>query len=311
MPALDGPGGAVIVAGFMDSTPQSSRVFHGILLMLAAGFGFTLMDAAAKYMTQRYPIVEVAWGRYLFHALSLPLIVGRFGGLSTVRSRNLWVQLLRSLLLLASTVFFWLALRFIPLADATAVGFVGPLILTALSVPFLGEKVGTRRWAAVCVGFLGALVIIRPGPNMAQPAALLPLLSASSFAGYAICTRILSRSDSWATTIIWSSVVGLVVLSVLVPLDWHTPDATGWLGMAILGALGSGAHLLMILAYARAPASTLAPLSYIQLITSTALGYFLFGSFPDRWTLIGGCIVAASGLYVIHRERLRRAQRDA
>jgi len=292
----------------MEPPSPARHSFRGILLMMAAGFGFTLMDAVAKYLAQSFPVIEVAWGRYLFHALVLPLIVGRYGGFATVRSNRLWLQLLRSFLLLGSTVFFWFAVKFIPLADATAIGFVGPLILTALSVPFLKEKVGRRRWAAVVVGFFGALIIIRPGPNMAQPAALLPLCSASCFAGYAICTRLLSRSDGWATTLIWSAVVGLVVLSFLVPFHWQSPDLSGWLGLALLGGLGGASHLLMIFAYARAPASTLAPLSYIQLLWSTALGFVLFANFPDAWTLAGGFVIAASGLYVIHRERVRRAE---
>jgi drug/metabolite transporter (DMT)-like permease len=289
-------------------TTPARPALAGILLIIAAGILFTVMDASAKYLSQRLPLVEVAWGRYLFHALTLPFLLARAGGFASLRSHRLGLQLWRSVYLLASTVLFWLALRFIPLADATAVGFVGPLMLTALSVPFLGEKVGPRRWAAVGVGFVGALVIIRPGPAMAQPAALLPLASAAAFAAYAISTRILSRYDGWTTTLFWSASVGLVLLSLLVPFVWQTPDLAGWIGLAFLGFIGSLAHLLLILAYARAPASSLAPLSYLQLIWSTILGLLLFGNFPDRWTLAGGAIVAASGLYVIHRERLRRRE---
>jgi drug/metabolite transporter (DMT)-like permease len=283
----------------------------GIFLILGAGFLFTVMDAAAKHLSQSYSVVEIAWGRYLFATLSLPVILHRFGGMGSIRSKRLALQLLRSFFLLGSTVIFWLAVKFIPLADATAVGFVGPLMLTALSVPFLKEKVGLRRWVAVVVGFLASLIIIRPGFAMAQPAALLPLLSAAAFAAYAICTRLLSRNDSWATTFIWSSLLGLVVLSLAAPFDWRSPDLAGWLGLAFLGLIGSLGHLLLILAYARAPASTLAPFSYIQLIWSTVIGLVWFGNFPDGWTLTGGAIIAASGLYVIHRERLRRASEPA
>jgi drug/metabolite transporter (DMT)-like permease len=292
----------------MTTSPQARPVLTGILLIIAAGFGFTVMDATAKYLSQRLPLIEVAWGRYLFHAATLPFLLARNGGFATLRSRRLGLQLWRSVFLLGSTVLFWLALRYIPLADATAVSFVGPLMLTALSVPFLGEKVGPRRWAAVGVGFLGALVIIRPGLGMAQPASLIPLSSAAAFAGYALCTRILSRSDHWTTTLVWSASVGLVLLSAAVPFVWQMPDLAGWIGLIFLGLIGSFAHLLLILAYARAPASTLAPLSYLQLIWSTAIGFLLFASFPDAWTLAGGAVVAASGLYVIHRERLRRQE---
>jgi drug/metabolite transporter (DMT)-like permease len=284
------------------------QTLTGIFLILGAGFLFTVMDATAKHLAQTYPVVEIAWGRYLFATLSLPLILHRFGGLATIRSNRLGLQLLRSFFLLCSTVVFWLAVKFIPLADATAISFVGPLMLTALSVPFLKEKVGPRRWAAVLLGFGASLVIIRPGWGMAEPAALLPLLSSAAFAAYAICTRLLSRSDGWTTTLIWSSLLGLILLSLWAPFDWRSPDLAGWLILAFLGAIGSLGHLLLILAYARAPASTLAPLSYVQLIWSTGIGLVWFGNFPDRWTLTGGAIIAASGLYVIHRERLRRGE---
>jgi drug/metabolite transporter (DMT)-like permease len=284
------------------------QTLTGIFLILGAGFLFTVMDATAKHLAQTYPVVEIAWGRYLFATLSLPLILHRFGGLATIRSNRLGLQLLRSFFLLCSTVVFWLAVKFIPLADATAISFVGPLMLTALSVPFLKEKVGPRRWAAVLVGFGASLVIIRPGWGMAEPAALLPLLSSAAFAAYAICTRLLSRSDGWTTTLIWSSLLGLILLSLWAPFDWRSPDLAGWLILAFLGAIGSLGHLLLILAYARAPASTLAPLSYVQLIWSTGIGFVWFDNFPDRWTLTGGAIIAASGLYVIHRERLRRGE---
>jgi drug/metabolite transporter (DMT)-like permease len=284
------------------------QTLTGIFLILGAGFLFTVMDATAKHLAQTYPVVEIAWGRYLFATLTLPLILHRFGGLATIRSNRLGLQLLRSFFLLCSTVVFWLAVKFIPLADATAISFVGPLMLTALSVPFLKEKVGPRRWAAVLVGFGASLVIIRPGWGMAEPAALLPLLSSAAFAAYAICTRLLSRSDGWTTTLIWSSLLGLILLSLWAPFDWRSPDLAGWLILAFLGAIGSLGHLLLILAYARAPASTLAPLSYVQLIWSTGIGLVWFGNFPDRWTLTGGAIIAASGLYVIHRERLRRGE---
>lgn len=290
------------------AAPPAKQILTGIALILGAGFTFTIMDASAKYLSGRIPVAEIAWGRYLFATLALPLMLHRFGGLSTFRSSRLGLQLLRSFFLLCSTVIYWVAVKFIPLADGTAISFVGPLMLTALSVPFLKERVGARRWTAVLIGFAAALIIIRPGLGMAQPAALLPLASSFAFACYAICTRLLARSDEWTTTLIWSSLLGLLLLSLWVPFDWVTPDLGGWLMLALLGLLASIGHLLLILAYARAPASTLAPFSYVALIWSMAIGLFWFGNFPDHWTLVGSAIIAASGLYVIHRERLRRAE---
>jgi drug/metabolite transporter (DMT)-like permease len=283
----------------------------GILLLLGAGLLFSVMDATAKYLSQRYSVVEIAWARYVFHAVTLPLIVGRFGsigGLAALRSQRLGLQLWRSLFLLGSTFCSYLAISFIPLADATAIGFIGPLIVTALSVPFLKERVGPRRWAAVTIGFLGALVIIRPGPGMGHPAALFSVASAACFACYAISTRIVSRTDQWSTTLIWSASVGTVVLSAAVPFTWRTPDLAGWLAFGFLGLIGSLSHLLLILAYARAPASTLAPLSYLQLVWSTSFGLLMFGNFPDHWTLGGAAVIVASGLYVLYRERRRRGE---
>ena len=311
---------ATVILGHSRLKPMSAttpapahsprQILAGIALILGAGFLFTIMDASAKYLTGRLPVTEIAWGRYLFATLALPIVLSRHGGLATIRSRRLGLQLLRSFFLLISTVIYWFAVKFIPLADGTAISFVGPLMLTALSVPFLKEKVGPRRWAAVTVGFAACLIIIRPGWGMAQPAALLPLASSFAFACYAICTRILSRSDAWTTTLIWSSLLGLMLLSLWVPFDWVAPDLYGWAMLAFMGLIGTLGHLLLILAYARAPASTLAPFSYVALIWSTAIGFVWFGNFPDHWTLLGGAIITASGLYVIHRERLRRAESD-
>src|SRR5258708_14157000 len=159
----------------MTPPPPSRQVLAGILLIIAAGFLFTVMDATAKHQSRGLPRVEVAWGRYLFHALTPPFFLLRGRSVAVLRSCRLGLQLWRSVFLLVSTGLFWLALKFIPLAEATAVGFVGPLMLTALSVPFLGEKLGPRRGVAVGIGFLGPLIIIQPAPTLAQPPALIPL----------------------------------------------------------------------------------------------------------------------------------------
>jgi drug/metabolite transporter (DMT)-like permease len=243
--------------------------------------------------------------------LTLPLFLGGVRWSAVMRTGRPGLQLVRSMLLLGSTFFFFLAVKFIPLASATAIGFVGPLLVTALSVPLLGETVGPRRWAAVAVGFVGVLVIIRPGPGMfsgtAHWAIALPLLVAVCFALYQISTRILSRTDSWTTTLFYSASVGAVVMSTLVPFHWRTPDLEGWAWMAVLGAIGGFGHSMMIKAFTAAPASSLAPFTYLQIIWSTAVGFLAFGDFPDGWTLLGAAIVAASGLYVLSRERrLRR-----
>lgn len=276
---------------------------RGILLMLGAGFTFVLMDAGGKYIAQSLPVMEVVWGRYLFHLVALPAFLGGVGVRAAMRSARPGLQFIRSTLLLGSTFFFFLAVKYIPLADATAIGFVGPLFLTALSVPLLGEHVGVRRWTAVLIGFASVLLIIRPGFGMVHWAVVLPLITAACFAFYQIITRILSRHDGPATTYFYSATVGMVVSSLLVPFEWQAPDLWGWIGLAFIGFTGGLAHYLMIRAFALAPASLLAPFSYAQLIWSIAIGFFWFADFPDSWTLVGSGIICASGLYVLHRER--------
>lgn len=290
---------------------EATAGIRGILLMMTAGLSFVLMDATAKYLSQTYPVVQVVWARYLFHMLTLPLFFGGLRWAAVVQTPRLGLQLLRSLLLLGATFFFFLAVKHIPLAVATAIGFVGPLLVTALSVPLLGETVGPRRWAAVILGFAGVLVIIRPGIGMTSGgihwAMALPLLVAVCFALYQISTRILSRTDGWKTTLFYSASVGLVAMTTLVPFHWRTPDPEGWAWMVLLGLLGGFGHLMMIKAFTAAPASTLAPFTYLQLVWSTAIGLLIFGDFPDGWTLVGAAIIAASGLYVLYRERRLRA----
>ncbi len=180
---------------------------------------------------------------------------------------------------------------------------MSPLLVTGLSVPILGEHVGIRRWAAVIIGFASVLVIIRPGFGMVHWAMSLPVLTAACFALYQITTRILSRSDSAATTYFYSATVGLAVTSACLPWQWVTPDLWGWLSLAFLGAAGGLSHYLLIRAFAVAPASLLAPFAYVQLIWSITVGFLWFGDFPDLWTIGGGAIICLSGLYVLYRER--------
>jgi drug/metabolite transporter (DMT)-like permease len=253
------------------------------------------------------PVLEIAWGRYLFHLAVLPLFLGGQTLRSSFRSTRPGLQILRSSFLLGSTVFFFLAVKYIPLADATAIGFVSPLLVTGLSVPILGEHVGVRRWIAVIIGFASVLLIIRPGFGMVHWAMSLPVLTATCFSLYQITTRILSRSDRTHTTYFFSATVGLAVTTACLPSLWVTPDFWGWVSLIFLGSAGGFSHYLLIRAFAIAPASLLAPFAYVQLIWSITIGYLWFGDFPDLWTIGGGVIICLSGLYVLYRERRVRA----
>ena len=282
---------------------------RGIWLMLLTTGLFTSLDATAKYLAQDYPVPQVLWARFSFHLVFVAAFLGTRLSV-TLRSRRPGLQMTRSLLMLVTTGMFFFAVRELPLADVVAIMFVGPLFVTALSVPLLGDYVGPRRWTAVVVGFLGALVIVRPGGGIMQWVAILPVLAAFSHALYTITTRQLANHDLPMTTLFYTAALGAVVTTAIVPFHWVTPDAAGWLLMALLGFFGAAGHLTLIRALGYASPVVVAPLSYVSLVWSIGIGFALFGDLPDAWTLVGAALIAASGLYVFHRERVRSADAD-
>lgn len=290
----------------MTAIPARRAVnpMQGILWQLGAGFIFVVMDAAGKYLTDEYSTVQISWARFAFHILTaLVLIAVTDRGWTLLRSARPGLQLWRSALLAGATGCYFLAVRYIPLADAAAIGFVSPFILTVLSVPLLGETVGSRRWVAVGIGFVAVLLIIRPGFGMTHWAMLLPLAVAAFFALYQIATRKLGPVDDGRTTLVYSGIVGFVACSLLLPIDWVWPDPFAWGLMIFMGVAGGISHFFMIRAFTLAPASLLAPFSYVQLVWATLIGYLVFHDLPDRWTLAGAAAITLAGLYIWHRER--------
>jgi drug/metabolite transporter (DMT)-like permease len=286
---------------------------RGIPLLLASISLFSVSDAMAKRLGETLPAIEIAFLRYVaFFALAtIPLM--RRGGSRLLRSRAPWLQALRGLGVVGSAILFITALQHMPMAEATAINFVSPAFVTALSVIFLGERVGWRRWTAIAVGMIGMLIIVRPGTEVFSPAALLPVASSAAWAAAVVVTRRMGSLDAPETTLFWTAGVGFVVVALLLPIAWlvrgpggvELPSA-GQIGLGLLiGLVSSIAQFLVVLAYRAAPASVLAPFSYTQLLTSGLLGVFVFGSMPDGWTLLGASIIAASGLYTAHRERVR------
>jgi drug/metabolite transporter (DMT)-like permease len=274
---------------------------RGIVLMLATMLIFVVTDTIAKWLTRFYPVPQVAWARFFFAFVFVALLLGP-QALSALRSRRLDLQLARSALQIGSTLTFFLAIAVLPIATAISVSFLQPLLITALSVPLLGERVGPRRWTAIAVGFAGMLAIVRPGPAM-DLALLLPVGTAACSALYYIATRIVSRADPVTTSLFYTAALGMMATSAALPWSWTAPDLIGWCLFAVVGGLAALGHLLVIQAYGHAPASVLAPFVYTQLVWATGLGWAIFGDLPDGWTLLGAAIIVASGLYVFHRER--------
>ncbi|HWK44793.1 MAG TPA: DMT family transporter [Stellaceae bacterium] len=275
----------------------------GILLTLVAMAVFSCMDAISKHLTEHLPVMEVGWARYLICVLLLLPSVAR-GRFRTLHSAVPRLQVLRALGMAGSSVFFIMAVAQLPLAEATSIGFVSPLFITALSVPFLGEKVGIRRWSAIVVGLIGVTIVVRPGSSAFDPAALLPLASAASWAVGIILTRKMSSSDTTLTTLTYTNLVGLVICTAIIPAIWVTPGLDDALLFLIAGTLSAVGQWLLITAYRRAATSTLAPFQYSQLLWSTALGFVFFGSAPDAVTWAGAAIIVASGAYTVHREHV-------
>jgi len=285
--------------------PESANVRRGILWMLVTTVFFVSLDATAKYLTKSLPVVEIVWGRYLFHTIYALIWAGT--RLPAVMSHARYgMQFLRGFFLVVTTALYFLAIRTMPLAAGTSIMFLSPILVTALSVPLLGEQVGMRRWIGVAVGFTGAVIIVRPSAGVIQISALLAILAAAINALYQITTRVLARTDRPMTTNTMSAFVGTVAASIGLPFIWVTPDLEGWALMAFAGFCGVIGHYCMIRSLEAAPAAAVAPFTYVGLIWSTGYGYFLWGDLPDLWTIVGALVIAGSGLYIFYREQTKR-----
>jgi drug/metabolite transporter (DMT)-like permease len=290
-----------------SSAPASSPL-RGILFLIASTIVFSVADVITKQLASTLPPPEVAWMRYVTFALVIIPVALLKGGPGLLRSRNPKLQVLRGLGMVGSSLLFIESLPYLPVADATAIFFVSPILIMALSVLVLGETVGWRRWSAAAFGFIGVMIVVRPGTGAFQLAALLPMIAASSWAVGAVVTRKIVGDHAF-TTLAYSALVGTLVLSALMPFNWVTPDATEiglGLSMGVLFAIG---HWFIVLAYRHGNASMIAPFSYVQLIWAGSLGYMVFGSVPDAWTITGAGVIALSGLYTAYRERVRAMEK--
>lgn len=294
----------------MYQIERTQNIRLGIGLLMIAVALFTIGEAIVKTLARDYDITQIVWARYIFHALVTYTIFSRVNVFRLARTTRPGLHITRSALMLAATTLFFTSLRYLALADAIAISFVGPLLVTALSIPMLKEQVGIRRWMAIFVGFAGVLVIIRPGMGVMHWAAILPLCTAVCYAFYQILTRIGARSDDTQTSLFWMSSFGVVVSSFAVPFFWTTPGPVEWVLMAALGTVYGVGHYLLIRGLEIAPASKLSPFLYTQIIWATLLGLLIFDNFPDAATLTGGAIVIGSGLYIWRRESVLRTGGD-
>ena len=282
------------------------RPLLAIALVLAAMFLFIATDGAAKFLAASLAPQQIIWVRYaVIVAILLPIAWHRRRD-RLLRTSHAPLHVLRGLLLMVSGMLFIFALERLPLALCTAIGFVSPLYVTALSIPILGESVGVRRWAAVVVGFIGVVIILRPGGVDFQPAMLIPLVSSFCWALGLTITRYMHASEHALTILIYSSVVGFVASAPIALPVWVAPTTLQWLLLTAVGLLNALAQYLIIRAFLLAPASILAPFSYSTIVWATLIGAIVFNTLPDLPTVIGTIVLVVAGLYVWHRERVVR-----
>jgi drug/metabolite transporter (DMT)-like permease len=264
---------------------------------------FAAMDTISKWLVTDYSVGQMMWIRYALLCLFAWFVVRRRGFITAFRSQRPGLQLLRSLIALIEGAMFVLAFRYLPLADVHAVGATSPLIVIALGVLFLGERAGLARWLAVGAGFLGVLLIVRPGFRTFDWPVLLPLVGAALWAGYQVLTRLAARYDAPDTSLLWSAFVALVATSFVGPLGWVWPTPIAWTLMVIVAGMGAVAHYALIKALDYAEAGSVQPYAYTLLVWVALLGFLVFGDVPDGWTILGATIVVASGLYTWRHDR--------
>lgn len=276
-------------------------------MLLAMVLVIPVMNAVAKTLALEFHIVQVVWARFTGHLLCVVLVFWPRLGKQLFRSHSYPTQFWRSLLMFVSNACFIAALPLVTLGTASSIMMTGPILITALAVPLLGERVGWHRWQAIVIGLLGALIIIRPDPALNNTGNLLVAASALAFSFYQIYTRKMATIDRPETLIVYTALVASLVTSLLVPWFFSSPETLWQLFLFIfLGANGALSQFLVIKAVQHAPVSVVSPFQYTELLGATVMGFLVFGSLPDQWTWIGAALVVAAGLYIAWRERLQQ-----
>ena len=290
-----------------NTTLTHATTLRAMALTVGAIFCFSIMDATVKAVSPEIGTLPAIWARYAGQMVLVIVIVSpRLS--SVMKSEYLGLQILRSILLMAATFFFFSGIARITLAEASAVMNLNPIFITLGAALFLGERLGQRRLIAIGIALVGAMIVIRPGTGAFTPAALYPLAAAMCFAAYTLITRKVGHDEDVWTSLFYTGLVGSVVLSLVVPFAWVQPGPKEWLQMALICGIGTCGQLLLIRALSLAQAGLLAPFNYLGLVFASIWGLLIFGDYPDALTWLGGGIIAAAGLYVWYRERQARAE---
>jgi drug/metabolite transporter (DMT)-like permease len=277
-----------------------------IILNLSAWVMLPVMDGFAKYLSSTIPVLQITWSRYFFTVvITLPIMLIFF------RKNLIWsekpkLQFIRGLLLFCANILFFYSISIISLSKALTLAFIAPLIVTALSPVLLGEKVGFKRWTAVITGFIGSLIVIRPGFVEINLASIAALGTGFLYGFYLIVTRKLHTSDNPLLTLLLTGVVGAIIATMIMPAVWVMPTISEWYMMFAIGFFASLGHLFLILSLRYADASKLAPFSYFEIITNIIIGYFFFNHFPDHWHFFGLFVIISSGIYIFRREMINK-----
>jgi drug/metabolite transporter (DMT)-like permease len=289
------------------SAAAGRAVLRGIVSVLLATLCFAIMDSLVKWVAPRIPVMQIVFFRSLFAFVPIALLIARDGGRTTLRTRRLGDHAKRSLCGVVSLAGFIYAFGHMPLADAVGIGFSAPLFITALSVPLLGERVGARRWSAVLVGFVGVIVMVRPGRGVLDPAAAVALGATMLYALAMIFIRSLGRSESTGAIAFYYTLLCSLIGAAFLPFQWVTPHPVDAVLLVVIGLVGGCGQLLITSAFRNAPAAVIAPFDYVSMLYVSLIGYAVWGDVPDSALLLGAVIVVASGLYILQRETRRAA----
>ena len=296
-----------ILKPMTPAPPPTDRILRAILSTIAAMACFSVLNGMSKTLsTSGYPVIEVIWARYVFAFIFMLAMFLPRNGRELFRIRRLDTQIVRGMLLFMSSYLYFHGVVYLPLATAASISLTSPIVVTALSSRLLGEKVGAHRWAAVCVGFIGALIVVRPGHENFDWHVLLIVASTCSSALYQLFSRRYGQTERPDASATVATIVGTVAASPFIPFEWVMPATTWHMAMFVgMGILAGTGHYFLTIAYSQAPAAVVSPFNYTQLIGAAIMGYLVFHDFPDAWTWVGAAVIISSGLYIGYRERLR------